>query len=274
MSVSEAQVREMVRAVLLRTLGEADRSDAPRSAATITESAIAQVASGQFLTLKPGDRITPLARDAARERNIQLIEKPTEPIALTRSVTNKTIALAADQIVMDPNAVLGPVDPQIGDMPAASIVKLLDFKRPVAISDEMLVMADVSQKARIQVAYFVGNLLLKHMPKDKAGELAVALSENGANRVARDATAVNAASNDGEVENPLQRFPRRPPVRFGDFTFVYGLKQKAKRKQGERKRRFEFLRTDFPSGMGHPSPLPRHGQALYSHYSHISHSGV
>jgi ClpP class serine protease len=30
------------------------------------------------------------------------------------------IALAADEIVMDSNAVLGPVDPQIGDMPAAS----------------------------------------------------------------------------------------------------------------------------------------------------------
>ncbi len=87
------------------------------------------------------------------------------------------IALAADEIVMDPNAVLGPVDPQIGDMPAASIVKLLDLKRPSAISDEMLILADQSQKARLQVAYFVGNLLLKHMPKEKAGELALALSE-------------------------------------------------------------------------------------------------
>ena len=37
------------------------------------------------------------------------------------------IALAADEIVMDANAVLGPVDPQIGDMPAASIVKLLEL---------------------------------------------------------------------------------------------------------------------------------------------------
>ena len=29
------------------------------------------------------------------------------------------LALTADEVVMDPNAVLGPVDPQIGDMPAA-----------------------------------------------------------------------------------------------------------------------------------------------------------
>ncbi|HSB16237.1 MAG TPA: hypothetical protein VLE22_17415 [Bryobacteraceae bacterium] len=87
------------------------------------------------------------------------------------------IALAADEIVMDPNAVLGPVDPQIGDMPAASIVRLLQAKRPEQISDEMLVLADVAAKARIQVAYFVGDVLLKHLPKDKAGALAVALSE-------------------------------------------------------------------------------------------------
>ena len=38
------------------------------------------------------------------------------------------LALTADEIVMDPNAVLGPVDPQIGDLPAASIVKLLELK--------------------------------------------------------------------------------------------------------------------------------------------------
>ena len=33
------------------------------------------------------------------------------------------MALAADEIVMDRNAVLGPVDPQIGNIPAASIIK-------------------------------------------------------------------------------------------------------------------------------------------------------
>src|SRR6202795_4994163 len=49
------------------------------------------------------------------------------------------IALAADEVVMDSNAVLGPVDPQIGDMPAASIVKLLEFKKPSQVGDEMLV---------------------------------------------------------------------------------------------------------------------------------------
>jgi ClpP class serine protease len=87
------------------------------------------------------------------------------------------IALTADEVVMDPNAVLGPVDPQIGDLPAASLVKLLDLKPRAKISDEMLVLADVAAKSRIQVASFVAEVLLKHMPVEKARALAVTLSE-------------------------------------------------------------------------------------------------
>jgi ClpP class serine protease len=87
------------------------------------------------------------------------------------------IALAADEIVMDSNAVLGPVDPQIGDMPAASIVKILDYKRPSQVGDEMLVLIDMAAKARVQVAAFVAGILLKHLPKEKAAELATILSE-------------------------------------------------------------------------------------------------
>jgi ClpP class serine protease len=87
------------------------------------------------------------------------------------------LALTADEIVMDPNAVLGPVDPQIGDLPAASIVKVLTVKSPAQVSDDMLVLADVAQKARVQVATFVADVLLKHLPKERANALAVALSE-------------------------------------------------------------------------------------------------
>jgi len=57
------------------------------------------------------------------------------------------IALCADEIAVDPNAVLGSVDPQIGDMPAASIVKLLEAKPVGQIGDEMLVLADVPARA-------------------------------------------------------------------------------------------------------------------------------
>jgi ClpP class serine protease len=87
------------------------------------------------------------------------------------------IALAADEIVMDSNAVLGPVDPQIGDMPAASILKVLEFKKPSQVSDEVLILADIAAKLRLQVVSFVAELLLKRLTKDKAVELATVLSE-------------------------------------------------------------------------------------------------
>jgi len=49
------------------------------------------------------------------------------------------IALAADKIVMDPHAVLGPVDPQLGQEPAASLVRIEELKEPKDIDDETLV---------------------------------------------------------------------------------------------------------------------------------------
>jgi len=87
------------------------------------------------------------------------------------------IALAADEIVMDANAVLGPVDAQVGDMPAASIVRMVEIKGPANVSDQMLVMADVAQKARLQVAYFVSEILRKHYSQKKSVEIATILSE-------------------------------------------------------------------------------------------------
>src|SRR5205807_5966990 len=67
--------------------------------------------------------------------------------------------------------------------------------------------------------------------------------ENGiapAHRIARDAAAVDAASDDGEVENPIQQtLPRRSPLHFGDFAFGWELitkKNESKAKAGNRMR--------------------------------------
>lgn len=87
------------------------------------------------------------------------------------------IALAADEIVMDRNAVLGPVDPQIGDIPAASILMVLKLKKPQNISDETIMMADIASKARFQVASFITDILTKRLSNTKAAELATILSE-------------------------------------------------------------------------------------------------
>jgi ClpP class serine protease len=87
------------------------------------------------------------------------------------------IALAADEIVMDPNAVLGPVDPQIGDMPAASIVKVVELKGPQRVADELLILADIAQKARLQVLAFVTQVLGKHMDDKRSLQVATVLTE-------------------------------------------------------------------------------------------------
>src|SRR5467141_2678735 len=55
------------------------------------------------------------------------------------------LALAADEIVMDPNAVLGPIDPQLNEYPAASIIKAVAQKDKNEVDDETLILADMSE---------------------------------------------------------------------------------------------------------------------------------
>ncbi|MHB9094707.1 MAG: SDH family Clp fold serine proteinase [Eubacteriales bacterium] len=74
------------------------------------------------------------------------------------------IALAADEIILDENAVLGPVDPQLGEYPAASILKAVELKSKDEIDDKTLILADIAKKAMVQVSEFVLNLL-----KNKVG---------------------------------------------------------------------------------------------------------
>jgi len=87
------------------------------------------------------------------------------------------IALAADEIVMSPDAVLGPVDPQLGQYPAASILKAVAKKSPDKIKDETLILADQGEKAVGQVRNSVRDLLITKCPEAKADELARLFSE-------------------------------------------------------------------------------------------------
>jgi ClpP class serine protease len=82
------------------------------------------------------------------------------------------IALAANEIVMDTNAVLGPIDPQLGDFPAASVLKVVERKPVDKIDDMTLVLADQSQKAIAQVTALAQELLSGKMPPEKAKEVA------------------------------------------------------------------------------------------------------
>ena len=86
------------------------------------------------------------------------------------------IALVADEIVMCEHAVLGPVDPQLGEYPAASIVKVVRQKPIAEVDDKTLILADQAEKALFQMEHEVTELLSDKYPTEKASELAKLLA--------------------------------------------------------------------------------------------------
>ncbi|MHB0912463.1 MAG: SDH family Clp fold serine proteinase [Armatimonadota bacterium] len=87
------------------------------------------------------------------------------------------IALSANEIVMDKNAVLGPVDPQLGEYPAASVLSVVQRKSVNEIDDKTLILADVAEKALRQVRLMLKHIMLEKFDEEKASELAQILSE-------------------------------------------------------------------------------------------------
>jgi ClpP class serine protease len=86
------------------------------------------------------------------------------------------IALAADEIVLGEFSVLGPIDPQILGLPAASIVRARDSKPVEQVFDLTLVLADVSEKALAQVKRGAVELLTPRMEQAAAQALAEKLA--------------------------------------------------------------------------------------------------
>jgi ClpP class serine protease len=85
------------------------------------------------------------------------------------------IALAADEIHMDPHAVLGPVDPQLGDAsgvyPATSILKVVELKSVDEIDDRTLILAEESRKAVAQISDIVRSLVKEPYGVEKTEEI-------------------------------------------------------------------------------------------------------
>ncbi|WP_244901189.1 SDH family Clp fold serine proteinase [Haematobacter missouriensis] len=86
------------------------------------------------------------------------------------------IALAADEIVMCEHSVLGPVDPQLGQLPAASLIKVVEEKPIAEIDDQTLIMADVGRKAIAQIEAFAKHLLSDKMDENRAASVAAKLA--------------------------------------------------------------------------------------------------
>jgi len=85
------------------------------------------------------------------------------------------IALAADEIQLERHAALGPVDPQLGQHAARSLVDVAAL--PGQHDDQTLLMADVGRKALRQVKATVKGLLQKRMDPARAEELADVLTQ-------------------------------------------------------------------------------------------------
>ncbi|MEL6383038.1 MAG: enoyl-CoA hydratase-related protein [Cyanobacteria bacterium J06626_18] len=140
------------------------------------------------------------------------------------------LAMAADAIVMDENAVLGPVDPQLGNVAAASVLKVLDEKPIDKIEDQTLVTADVARKAIAQVQAFVRGLLEDNVPQQKVApeKIEVIIEQLTTGRVTHDyPISVEEAQDMGlpvtvglpmEIYNLMELYPQpmsgRPSVQY------------------------------------------------------------
>lgn len=86
------------------------------------------------------------------------------------------IALAADEIVLNKHAVLGPIDPQISGWPAATLERIKQEKDINAIDDVTLALADIARMARDQLESAARELLRGTVSENAANSLAVELS--------------------------------------------------------------------------------------------------
>ncbi|WP_334139297.1 SDH family Clp fold serine proteinase [Thermovirga lienii] len=135
------------------------------------------------------------------------------------------IALAADEIVMDKHAVLGPVDPQIGQFPAASIIKAVEEKPISEVDDQTLILADISKKAMVQTKQFVKDLLIDNISEEEAERIATVLTQGtwthdypiSSEEAVKLGLFVNTDMPD-EIREIMQLYPqstqRRPSVHY------------------------------------------------------------
>ena len=141
------------------------------------------------------------------------------------------IALAADELMMDPHAVLGPVDPQLGDQQgmyaASSILRVVERKKIDELDDRTLYLAEESRKAVAQITDIVRKLVGDIHSPEKTEEI---VEELVSGKYTHDfpVTAEEACDLLGECVNrelprevyalmglyKMEVRPRRPSVEF------------------------------------------------------------
>jgi ribose 5-phosphate isomerase B len=93
--IDERRIREMVRKVVLRTVEAAASSSASAGSRLVTQSDVEAVERGGNLAAPEGAIVTPLARQAALDRGVNLVGTSSSPAA-PRPEASGAVALAAD----------------------------------------------------------------------------------------------------------------------------------------------------------------------------------
>jgi ClpP class serine protease len=154
--------------------------------------------------------------------------------------------------VLSPSAVLGPVDPQLGEYAAASILAAVSQKDVNETDDKTLILADVARKAQVQVRQLVAGLLRRNLDDARAEEIATVLSDGRWTHdfpidaeLARSFGLKVETDLPNEVRELMRLYPqprnRRPsveylPIPYGDRTTERG-EDRSRRLPGPRGRR-------------------------------------
>ena len=103
------------------------------------------------------------------------------------------------------------VDPQLGQSPAASLLKVVEQKPIAEIDDQTLVMADVGRKAITQVKEAARDLLQRRMPAEQAEVVAEKLSTGTWTHdypICASTAKMFSISRSGAYSAPLPLLPR------------------------------------------------------------------
>ncbi len=114
---------------------------------------------------------TQIARALARHRGKVTVLVPHYAMS-----GGTLIGLAASEIVMSEHAVLGPVDPQVGSVPAASILRAVERKPIAEVDDDTLILADQSEMAIGQLRQTIHDVTTPRLPEHVREALANDLS--------------------------------------------------------------------------------------------------
>jgi ClpP class serine protease len=158
--------------------------------------------------------------------------------SVPRTMSGGTLlALAADQIVMSEYAVLGLVNPQLGEYPAASILKAAHLKPIAEVEDKTLILADQAEKAIAQMRQEVTELIADKYAGEKAKEIAKLMTSGTWTHdypiTCERAHALGLPVNTGPPENVLRLMQLYPqPMRRQPSVEYVPLPYRAKRPAG------------------------------------------